>query len=165
MGSILFFLKIEIISLKSKVRKLEKESKYPELFEEYEKQISSLTAQLREMQQRCADAEAARDICNAQQARASCSGPKKTVHRIGRQDDTYAFVVVHNGFVSQCIYHDHQGVHKTENDTVRFGTLHVLLNHRYSKTDLDLCIGVVSVRKDTDGKDTFDKCDAQMLAY
>ena len=54
--------KIEIISLKSKVRKLEKESKYPELFEEYEKQISSLTAQLKEMQQRCADAEAARDL-------------------------------------------------------------------------------------------------------
>ena len=111
------------------------------------------------------DADASRDVCSAQHHRTSRSGPKKTVHRLGRKDETYSFVVVHNRFVSQCIYYDFKADHREEHDTLRFGTLHISLAPvEYDSMEKDLCLGVISVRKSVDTKTTFDKSDAQLLA-
>ena len=97
--------------------------------------------------------------------RTSRSGPKKILYRLGRGETTYAFAVIHNRWVSQAIYYDHQGLHQGENDLLRFGTLHVLLCHdTYDPIEKDICLGVISVRRSVDSKTTFDKSDAQMLA-
>ena len=97
----------------------------------------------------------------------SYDGPKKTVHRLGREENTYAFVVLHNRWISQAMFDDHQGLHKGENNLLRFGTLHVSLSH--TKYDLHsnekiICMGIVLVRRSADSNTSIDKSDAQMLA-
>ena len=111
------------------------------------------------------EARATRDVLGAQHRKASRSGPKKTVHRLGREDDTFGFVVLHNGFVSQCLYYDFKAAHREEHDPLRFGTLQLsLLPTEDDPTEKDLCLGVTSLRRCVDTKTTFDKSDAQMLA-
>ena len=93
------------------------------------------------------------------------SSPKKSVYRLGLVGGTYAFAVLHNGWISQAMYDDHQGLHKENNDLLRFGTLHVSLSpDKYDPKEKTICMGIVLVRYCADRKTSIDKSDAQMLA-
>ena len=92
-------------------------------------------------------------------------GPKKSIHRLGRQESTYGFAVIHNRWVSQAMYEDHQSLHSASDDVLRFGTLHVSLAPcAYDPQEKIICMGIVSVRRFADSVSTIDKSDAQVLA-
>ena len=55
-------MELEKIELKRNLRRLEKESSYSDIFSDYEKEISSLSKQLSQMQQRCAKLEACKEL-------------------------------------------------------------------------------------------------------
>ena len=92
-------------------------------------------------------------------------GPKKSVYRLGREENTYAFAVLHNRWISQAMYDDHQGLHNGSDDVLRFGTLHVSLAPcDYDLQEKTICMGIVLVRRHADSVTSIDKSDAQMLA-
>ena len=99
------------------------------------------------------------------------SGPKKKVHRLGREEKTFAFVVIHNGRISRAMYDDHQFFDKDIDDLLRFGTLHVALAPYKNEPRLNmkcyeqtLCIGITSVRQAAGGTTELAISDAQKLA-
>ena len=92
-------------------------------------------------------------------------GPKKSIRRLGREESTYGFAVIHNRWVSQAMYEDHQSLHTASDDVLRFGTLHVALApSKYDPQEKIICIGIVSVRRFADRVSQTDKSDAQVLA-
>ena len=91
--------------------------------------------------------------------------PKKTVYRLGREEATYGFVVLHNGRISQGMYDDHIGLHSPMTNLIRFGTLHLALSPCEHDSEVKtICMGIVLVRRSATTSTTFGKADAQMLA-
>ena len=103
-------------------------------------------------------------MSDSKKRRTSFSGPKKCVHRLGREEATYGFVVIHNGRVRLAMYDDHESLHKGSNECLRFGTLHVTFTQQCEPNEATLCIGIVSIRRPASGSVHVDSSDAQVLA-
>ena len=115
----------------------------------------------------CSDSKEERVSCSDSKKRVTKGhdGPKKTVNRLGRDEKTFGFVVIHNGWISRAMYDDHQDLHKDVDDLLRFGTLHVsMAPSNHDENEKTICIGIASVRRSACGTTSLERSDAQMLA-